>query len=152
MLNRCEFIGHAGADPDIKTTNSGNKVANLSLAVTEKWKNKQTGAREERTEWVRLNCFQEGLIGIIENYIKKGSKIFVAGKMQTRKYQTQDGQDRYSTEINVREIELLDGRSDGSNNNANNSGGNNGAASGGQQGNFSNDPYEDDIPFLMEWR
>jgi single-strand DNA-binding protein len=143
MLNRCEFIGNAGADPDIKTTNSGNKVANISLAVTDKWKNKQTGAREERTEWIRLNCFQEGLIGVIENYVKKGSKIFVAGKMQTRKYQTQDGQDRYSTEINVREIELLDGKD-----NRDNSGGNYGAAQQGQAGNFD----QDDIPFAPEWR
>lgn len=140
MLNRCEFIGHAGADPEIKTTNSGNKVVNLSLAVTEKWRNKQTGAREERTEWVRLNCFQEGLIGVIENYVKKGSKIFVAGKMQTRKYQTQDGQDRFSTEINVREIELLDSRGDNSA-----SSGNYVAASQGEHNSFTDDM--DEIPF-----
>jgi single-strand DNA-binding protein len=138
MLNNCQFIGNIGADPDIKTTGNGNKVANLSLAVTEKWKNKQ-GERQERTEWVRLNCFQEGLIGVIESYIKKGSKVFVSGKMATRKWQAQDGQDRYSTEINIDKLIMLDSRD--------NSGGNYGAASGGQQGNFSNEPDEDSIPF-----
>jgi len=138
MLNNCQFIGNIGADPDIKTTGNGNKVANLSLAVTEKWKNKQ-GERQERTEWVRLNCFQEGLIGVIESYIKKGSKVFVSGKMATRKWQAQDGQDRYSTEINIDKLIMLDSRD--------NSGGNYGAASGGQQGNFSNDPMDDDVPF-----
>jgi single-strand DNA-binding protein len=143
MLNNCQFIGNIGADPDIKTTGNGNKVANLSLAVTEKWKNKQ-GERQERTEWVRLNCFQEGLIGVIESYIKKGSKVFVSGKMATRKWQAQDGQDRYSTEINIDKLIMLDSRD--------NSGGNYGAASGGQQGNFSNDAMDDDIPFSMEWR
>ena len=143
MLNNCQFIGNIGTDPDIKTTGNGNKVANLSLAVTEKWKNKQ-GERQERTEWVRLNCFQEGLIGVIESYIKKGSKVFVSGKMATRKWQAQDGQDRYSTEINIDKLIMLDSRD--------NSGGNYGAASGGQQGNFSNDAMDDDIPFSMEWR
>lgn len=147
MLNSCNFIGHIGADPDIKSTNSGTRVANLSLAVTEKWKNKQ-GERQERTEWVRLNCFQDGLIGVIENYIKKGSKVYVSGKMATRKWTDQQGQDRYSTEINIDKLVMLDGRSD----NANNSGGNYGAAKeGGQQANFSND-MDDDVPFGMEWR
>jgi single-strand DNA-binding protein len=142
MLNQCQFIGHIGNDPEIKTTNSGSKIANLSLAVTEKWKNKQ-GERQERTEWVRLNCFQEGLIGVIESYVKKGSKIFVSGKMATRKWQTQEGQDRYSTEINIDKLVMLDSRD--------NSGGNYGAAQQGQAGNFSND-MDDDVPFGMEWR
>jgi len=156
MLNSCNFIGHIGADPDIKATNSGTRVANLSLAVTEKWKNKQ-GERQERTEWVRLNCFQDGLIGVIESYIKKGSKVYVSGKMATRKWQTQSGEDRYSTEINIDKLVMLDGRSD----NANNSGGNYGAASQGgeyvgdnglRQGGGGSFPTDDDIPFLMEWR
>lgn len=142
MLNNCQFIGNCGADPDIKTTNNGNKVANLSLGVTEKWKNKQTGERQERTEWVRLNCFQEGLIGVIESYVKKGSKLFVSGKMSTRKWQTQDGQDKYSTEINIDKLVMLDGKD-----NRDNSGGNYGGGQQGQAGNFSDDMDSEDIPF-----
>jgi single-strand DNA-binding protein len=141
MLNSCNFIGNVGNDPDIRTTGNGNKVANLSLAVTEKWKNKQ-GERQEKTEWVRLNCFQEGLIGVIESYVKKGSKIYVSGKMATRKWQSQDGQDKYSTEINIDKLILLDSRDNA------NSGNNYGSTSqGGQLGNFSNEPDEDSIPF-----
>ena len=145
MLNNCQFIGHIGNDPDIRTTGNGNKVANLSLGVTEKWKNKQ-GERQERTEWVRLNCFQEGLIGVIESYVKKGSKLFVSGKMSTRKWTDQQGQDKYSTEINIDKLVMLDGKD-----NRDNSGGNYGAAQQGQAGNFSND-MDDDIPFAPEWR
>lgn len=142
MLNNCQFIGNCGADPDIKTTGNGNKVANLSLAVTEKWKNKQ-GERQERTEWVRLNCFQEGLIGVIENYVKKGSKVYVSGKMATRSWDDQNGQKKYSTEINIDKLVMLDGKD-----NRDNPGGNYGSASqGGQQGNFSNDMDDGDIPF-----
>jgi single-strand DNA-binding protein len=146
MLNSCNFIGNVGNDPDIRTTGNGNKVANLSLAVTEKWKNKQ-GERQEKTEWVRLNCFQDGLIGVIESYVKKGSKIYVSGKMATRKYQTQDGQDKYSTEINIDKLVMLDGKD-----NRDNSGNNYGSTSqGGQLGNFSND-MDDAVPFAPEWR
>lgn len=152
MLNSCNFIGNVGADPEIKTLpNSGKRVANLSLGVTEKWTDKQTGQKQERTEWIRLNCFQDGLVGVIQSYIKKGSKVYVSGKMATRKWQTQSGEDRYSTEINIDKLVMLDGRSD----NVNNSGGNYGSASqgeqGGQQANFSND-MDDDIPFAPEWR
>jgi single-strand DNA-binding protein len=146
MLNNCQFIGHIGNDPDIRTTGNGNKVANLSLGVTEKWKNKQ-GERQERTEWVRLNCFQEGLVGVIESYVKKGSKLFVSGKMSTRKWTDQQGQDKYSTEINIDKLVMLDGKD-----NRDNSGGNYGAAQQGQAGNFSNDPMDDDVPFAPEWR
>jgi single-strand DNA-binding protein len=147
MLNECNFIGHIGNDPEIKTIQgSGNKVANLSLAVTKKWKSKQTGERQEKTEWVRLNCFQEGLIGVIENYIKKGSKIYVSGEMSTRSWDDQSGQKKYSTEININKLVMLDGKD-----NRDNSGGNYGGGQQGQAGNFSND-MDDDIPFLMEWR
>ena len=146
MLNNCQFIGHIGNDPDIRTTGNGNKVANLSLGVTEKWKNKQ-GERQERTEWVRLNCFQEGLIGVIESYVKKGSKLFVSGKMSTRKWTDQQGQDKYSTEINIDKLVMLDGKD-----NRDNSGGNYGGGQQGQAGNFSDDPMDDDVPFAPEWR
>jgi single-strand DNA-binding protein len=142
MKNVCNFIGRLGADPEMKRMNNGDAVANLSLAVSERWKDKD-GNRQERTEWVKLVCFSAGLCRVIESYLKKGSLIDVTGKMKTRKYQTQDGQDRYSTEIVIDQLVMLDGKD-----NRDNSGGNYGAAQQGQQGNFSNDMDDaGDIPF-----
>jgi len=98
MLNRCQFIGNLGRDPEIKTTNSGKKFANLSIGVSEKWKDKN-GERQEKTEWIRITIWNEKLAEIAERYLSKGSKIYIEGKMQTRKYQDQSGADRYSTEV-----------------------------------------------------
>lgn len=97
MLNHCTFIGNLGRDPEIRSTQSGDKIANLSLACTERWKNRN-GEQQERTEWVRVVIFGK-LADIAERYLAKGSKVYIAGKMQTRKWQDQSGQDRYSTEI-----------------------------------------------------
>lgn len=101
MLNQCQFIGNLGADPESKSFQNGGKVCNLRLAVSESWKDKNTGERKERTEWVSVAIFSDGLIGVAERYLKKGSKVFVSGKMQTRKWQDQSGNDRYSTEIHL---------------------------------------------------
>lgn len=115
MLNQCQFIGNLGADPDVRRLQSGDPVVNLRLAVSEKWRDKN-GERKERTEWVTIVIFNEGLCSIAERYLKKGSKIFVSGKQQTRKWQDQNGQDRYSTEVVLQkyrgELTMLDGRSD----------------------------------------
>ena len=146
MKNACNFIGRLGADPEMKRMNNGDAVANLSLAVSERWKDKE-GNRQERTEWVKLVCFSAGLCRVIESYLKKGSLIDVTGKMKTRKYQTQDGQDRYSTEIVIDQLVMLDGKD-----NRDNSGGNYGGGQQGQAGNFSDDPMDDDVPFAPEWR
>lgn len=100
MLNSCTFIGNLGADPEVRSFNNGGKVANLRLAVTEKWKNRE-GERQERTEWVSVTVTGDGLVGVVERYTRKGSKIYVQGKMQTRKWQDRDGNDRYSTEVVV---------------------------------------------------
>lgn len=97
MLNQCQFIGNLGKDPEIRTTQSGNKVASFSVAVTEKWKSKG-GEMQERTEWVNVVVWSEGLVGVVEKYLSKGSKVFISGKMQTRKWE-KDGVDRYTTEI-----------------------------------------------------
>jgi single-strand DNA-binding protein len=108
-LNLCQFIGHVGKDPEIKSTQSGTRVANFSLAVTEKWKDK-SGERREKTEWVSVVVWSDGLIGIIGKYVHKGSKLYVSGKMQTRKWE-KDGVDRYTTECVLQgfdgRIELL---------------------------------------------
>lgn len=98
-LNQCSFIGNLGADPEIRSFQNGGRVANLRLAVTEKWKDKNTGERKEATEWVSVAIMQDGLVSVAEQYLRKGSKVFVQGKMRTRKWQDQSGNDRYSTEI-----------------------------------------------------
>lgn len=98
MLNQCQFIGNLGADPETRSFQNGGKVCNLRLAVTEKWKDKQ-GERHEKTEWVSVAIFGEGLAGVAERYLRKGSKVFVQGKLATRKWQDQSGGDRYSTEV-----------------------------------------------------
>lgn len=113
MLNRAEFIGNLGRDPECRTTQSGIKVVSLSIGVTRKWKDRD-GQQKEQTEWVRANVWGsssgDGLAGVAERFLKKGSKVYIAGRMETRKWQDKDGKDQYSTEINVQEIELLDSR------------------------------------------
>lgn len=113
-LNQCSFIGNLGADPEIRSTQSGSKIANLRIAVTEKYKDRD-GNKAEKTEWISIAAFGDGLVGVIERYLRKGSKVFVQGKFRTRKWQTQDGQDRYSTEVVLQgpgsTLQMLDGPS-----------------------------------------
>lgn len=96
-LNQCQFIGNLGADPEIRHTQSGDKIANLRLAVTEKWTGKD-GQKNENTEWISVTMFG-GLAKVAESYLRKGSKVFISGRFKTRKWQDQTGNDRYSTEI-----------------------------------------------------
>jgi single-strand DNA-binding protein len=149
-LNRVDLIGRLGADPDMKKTNGGNTIANLSIATSESWRDKQSGERREKTEWHKVVIFQEGLAKVAENYLKKGSKVFISGKLQTRKWQDQSGNDRYSTEIVLNgfdaKLSLLDGKGDGdggSGGGGRSSGG--GGGSGG--GRNSQQDLDDDIPF-----
>lgn len=117
MLNQCQFIGNLGADPETRTFQNGGKVCNLRLAINESWKDKNTGERKERTEWVSIAIFSEGLAGVAEKYLRKGSKVYIQGKMQTRKWQDQSGADRYSTEVVLQgfdaKLVMLDGKRDG---------------------------------------
>lgn len=119
-LNECSFIGNVGADPEFRTFQSGDRVANFSLAVTEKWKGKD-GNQQERTEWVRISCTNQGLLKVIEGYVKKGTKLFVQGKLETRSWE-QNGEKRYATEVCLRpyngKIILLGGGSGNSSGNA----------------------------------
>ena len=101
MVNKAIIIGNLGADPEIRTTQDGRKIANLKVATSESWKDKQTGERKERTEWHRVSIFSEGLASVAEKYLHKGSKVYIEGKIQTRKWTDQNGQDRYTTEIVV---------------------------------------------------
>lgn len=112
-LNQCNIIGNLGRDPEVRSFQNGGKVCNLRLAVSETWKDKNTGERKERTEWVSVAIFSEGLARVAEQYLRKGSKVFISGKMQTRKWQDQSGQDRYSTEVVLQgfdaKLVMLDG-------------------------------------------
>ncbi|MBA4008986.1 MAG: single-stranded DNA-binding protein [Erythrobacter sp.] len=116
-LNKVMLIGNLGADPEIRTFGNGGKVANLRIATSEQWKDKATGERKEKTEWHTVAIFSEGLVSVVERYLKKGSKVFVEGKLQTRKWQDQNGQDRYSTEIVIQglggTLTMLDGAQGG---------------------------------------
>jgi len=165
-LNKVMLIGNLGADPEIRSFQNGGKVANLRIATSETWKDRNTGERQERTEWHSVAIFSEGLVGVVERYLKKGSKVYIEGQLQTRKWQDQSGNDRYSTEVVIRgmngTLTMLDsagggqggggGRSGGGWNqgggNGNQGGGNQGGGNGNQGSNNSNyDDLDDDIPF-----
>lgn len=98
MLNKVQIIGNLGRDPEVRSFSNGGSVCNLRIATTEKWKSKD-GERREKTEWHSVAIFQEGLVKVAEQYLKKGSKVYIEGKLETRKWQDQSGNDRYSTEI-----------------------------------------------------
>jgi single-strand DNA-binding protein len=125
-VNKVILVGNLGADPEIRYTQNGSAVANLRLATSEQWRDKQTGENQERTEWHRVVMF--GRLGeIAGEYLKKGSKVYIEGKLQTRKWQAQDGSDRSSTEVVANEMQMLDSRGGG---------GDFGGGGGGQQGGF----------------
>ena len=109
-VNKVLIIGNLGSDPEIKYTKAGDPVANLSIATSESWKDKNSGDLQEKVEWHRVVVFSR-LAEIAEQYLKKGSKVFVEGKLQTRKWQDQEGKDRYTTEVVAKEMTMLDSRS-----------------------------------------
>lgn len=108
-INKVILIGNLGADPEVRYTQNSTAIANLSIATSESWKDKQTGEQREQTEWHRVVCYRR-LAEIAGEYLKKGSKVYIEGKLQTRKWQGQDGRDNYTTEIICNELQMLDGR------------------------------------------
>jgi single-strand DNA-binding protein len=136
-VNKVILIGNLGRDPEIRTFQNGGKVCNLRIATSEQWKDKQSGERKERTEWHTVAVFQEGLVRICEQYLKKGSKVYIEGKLQTRKWQDQSGADRYSTEVVLQgydgTLTMLDGPSGGG------GGGGNQSYGGGGGGDYGGD-------------
>ena len=128
-VNKVILVGNLGRDPEVRTFQNGGKVCNLRIATSENWKDRNTGERRERTEWHSVAIFSEPLARIAEQYLRKGSKVYIEGQLETRKWQDQSGQDRYSTEVVLRpyrsELTLLDGRDSGS------GGGNFGGSGGG---------------------
>lgn len=150
-LNQCTFTGRLGADPEVKSFQNGGRICNLRLAVGESWKSKD-GEKKERTEWVSVSIQSDGLVGIAERYLRKGSRVLVQGKQSTRKWQDQSGNDRYSTECVLigydAKLIMLDG-SGGNQSEGRNQGGN---GSRGHAGGFGGDGFppdlDDDIPFV----
>jgi single-strand DNA-binding protein len=149
-LNKVILIGNLGADPEIRRTNDGRPIANLRIATSETWKDKATGERREKTEWHRVVIFNEGLCRVVEQYLQKGSKVYLEGQLQTRKWQDKEsGQDRYSTEVVLQNFNstliMLDGKS---------------RESEGADDDYGNAParttkrndLDDDIPFAPEFR
>jgi single-strand DNA-binding protein len=116
-VNKVILIGNLGRDPDVRSMQNGGKVCNLSLATSESWKDKQSGERREKTEWHRVVLFNENLVSVAERYLKKGSKVYIEGQLETRKYQDKDGAEKYTTEVVLRqfrgELTLLDARGEG---------------------------------------
>src|SRR6202008_1942867 len=116
-VNKVILVGNLGKDPEIRRTQDGRPIANLSVATSETWRDKATGERRERTEWNRIVIFNEGLCRIAEQYLKKGSKVYLEGQLQTRKWQDKEGQDRYSTEVVLQgfnsQLTMLDSRGGG---------------------------------------
>ncbi|MBY3433093.1 single-stranded DNA-binding protein [Rhizobium laguerreae] len=157
-VNKVILIGNLGADPEIRKTQDGRSIANLRLATTENWKDRNNGERKSKTEWHSVVIFNEGLCKVAEQYLKKGSTVYIEGQLQTRKWQDQSGQDRYSTEIVLQgfnsTLTMLSGRGDssqggGDDGDYSNDGGSpqRGGNSGGNAGaNFSRET-DDDIPF-----
>ncbi|QIO51836.1 single-stranded DNA-binding protein [Rhizobium leguminosarum] len=166
-VNKVILIGNVGADPEIRRTQDGRPIANLRIATSETWRDRNSGERREKTEWHTVVVFNEGLCKVVEQYVKKGAKLYIEGQLQTRKWQDQQGQDRYSTEVVLQgfgsTLTMLDGRGEGggaSGGRGSAAGGNDygddygapapasspsrGGGSGG--GNFSRD-LDDDIPF-----
>jgi single-strand DNA-binding protein len=135
-VNKVILVGNLGRDPEIRTFQNGGKVCNLRIATSEQWKDKQSGERKERTEWHSVAVFQEGLVRICEQYLKKGSKVYIEGKLQTRKWQDQSGADRYTTEVVLQgydgNLTMLDGPSGGGGGGG--GGGTYGGSSGGDYG------------------
>lgn len=119
-LNKVTIIGNVGNDPEIRSMNSGDRVANLSIATSESWKDKQSGEKREKTEWHRVVVWNEHLVKVIDDYVNKGDKLYIEGKLQTRKWQDQSGNDRYSTEIVLQGFDgkllMLGGKRDRENN------------------------------------
>ena len=147
-LNKATIIGHLGADPEVKSFQNGGRIANLRVATSESWKDKATGERKERTEWHTVTISNDGLIGVVEKYLRKGSKVYLDGSLRTRKWQDRDGNDRYSTEITLAGIGgtliMLDGKPSGEAGSSNRHPNQNGM---GTDHDLSADDLNDEVPW-----
>lgn len=159
-VNKVILVGNLGRDPEVRTMQSGGRVCNLSLATSESWKDRNSGERKERTEWHRVVVFNDALVGVCERFLKKGSKIYIEGQLETRKWQDQSGQEKYSTEVVLRpfrgELTMLDGRGEGGGGGSYDSGPDYSSGGGRSGGSYDRDrspgpgpmnDLDDEIPF-----
>lgn len=157
-VNKVILVGNLGRDPEVRTLNNGGKVVNLNLATSETWRDKQSGDRQERTEWHKVVIFNENLADVAERFLRKGSKVYVEGQLQTRKYTDKDGAEKYTTEVVLQryrgELTMLDGKGEGSGAGGGSGGfgaredsyaGGGASSSGGGRGGASD--LDDEIPF-----
>ena len=148
-VNKVILVGNLGADPEIRTLNSGDRVANLRVATSETWRDRGSGERKERTEWHRVVIFNDNLVKVAESYLKKGAKVYIEGALQTRKWTDNSGQEKYSTEVVLQkfrgELTMLDGRGEGAGGD-DYGGGFQRAPSSGPKESFTAD-LDDEIPF-----
>ena len=149
-VNKVILVGNLGRDPEVRSFPNGGKVVNLRVATSERWRDKQTGENKERTEWHSVAIFNENLGRIAEQYLRKGSKVYLEGQLETRKWQDQSGQDRYTTEVVLRqfrgELTLLDGRGEGAGAGGGDYDQDRGSAGGGA-GRGAASTIDDEIPF-----
>jgi len=160
-VNKVILVGNLGRDPEIRSLQSGEEVAQLSIATSETWRDKASGERKERTEWHRVVIFNENLVKVAKSYLKKGSKVYIEGALQTRKWTDKDGAEKFSTEVVLQrfrgELTMLDGRSEGGGGGSYGGGGDDygssgGASGGGRSGGGGGsaprrDDMDDEIPF-----
>ncbi len=164
-LNKVMLIGNLGADPEVKSFQNGGRIANLRIATSETWKDRQTGERKERTDWHNVVLQSDGLVGVAERFLRKGSKVYIEGQLRTRKWQDKDGNDRYTTEVSVGGMggvmTMLDGKGEGGGGGRSSGGGDWGGGGGSSSGGSSGggdwgggasrggmgDDLDDDIPF-----
>lgn len=142
-LNKVVLIGNLGKDPEIRSTNDGKEIATFSLATTESWRDRTSGERKERTEWHRVVVFSDGLVNVIKNYVKKGSKLYIEGSLQTRKWTDNTGVEKYSTEVVLQNFNssliMLDNKSSDYDNGS--------PKSSSESPNFDHSDLDDEIPF-----
>ncbi len=167
-VNKVIIVGNLGADPEVKSFQNGGRICNLRIATSEDWKDRTTGEKKERTEWHQVVLNSDGLVGVAERYLRKGSKVYIEGSLRTRKWQDQSGNDRYTTEISVAgfdgKLVMLDGAKGGDSSGGGFGGGSSGSQGGSQGGGYGggnqgggfgssnqgggfSDDLDDDVPF-----
>ena len=150
-VNKVILVGNLGKDPEVRAMQSGDKVCSFSVATSESWKDKASGERKEKTEWHRVSIFNQNLVGIAERYLKKGSKVYIEGQLETRKYTDKDGVEKYSTDVVLTrfkgELTLLDGRAGGESGSAEVEDSSSVSSRPALASSKSSAPLDDDIPF-----
>lgn len=150
-VNKVILVGNLGQDPEIRSTSDGREIANFSVATSENWKDKNTGERKEKTEWHRVVVFSPGLVGIIKNYVKKGTKLYLEGQLQTRKWSDSNGVDKYTTEVVLQNynssMQIIDSKGSGGGNSGPSSYNNSSSAPASSNNSIEVEEIDDEIPF-----